>query len=57
MEKHFESNQRGRMKRPNVPMSFVAELGISDGTRPQEPVKREEMWVMIFRNNKLNGGN
>jgi len=28
---------------------WVVEMGISDGTRPKEPVTREELWTMIHR--------
>ncbi|MED0665690.1 N-acetylmuramoyl-L-alanine amidase [Bacillus badius] len=33
---------------------WVKENGISDGTYPQRPVTREEVWSMLYRANKVN---
>jgi len=31
---------------------FVTQLGISDGTRPADPVTRQEVWTMLYRINR-----
>jgi N-acetylmuramoyl-L-alanine amidase len=46
---HREEKQHDVSQWAVVPQKWVIEQGISDGSRPQAPVTREEVWTMLYR--------
>lgn len=49
---HKEEKQHDVSQWAVVPRKWAIEQGISDGTRPQDTVTREELWATLYRANK-----